>query len=514
MNALLTIVFLVLVFGMCSDVTANPSTERAVDDDVAMYIGEYDPPPMPAPPSEEDDDDDDEDDEYDERSEREAHKFIRQVTSTYDYDEVLAKSIKFYEAQRAGPLPSNNRISFRGDSAVNDSGFNGEDLTGGYYDAGDHVKFGLPMAFTSTVLAWGLIEFKDAYEAAGQLSYMYETIKWATDYFIKAHVSPTGFYSQVGEGNIDHKYWGPPESMKMSRPPVLVDGISMNGSDVVGETAAAMAAASIAFDGVTEYGSYSAILLEHAKQLFDFAYKYQGKYEAGGYYKSFKYGDELCWAAAWLYKATGENEYLTTSETLYDRHCKARGWAFGWGNKNAGAQMLLYQLTGNNKYKNKINQFVTKWMPGHRLHYTPLGLVYRNSWGPLRYAAGTAMIALIAADNGINTDNFIEWAKGQIHYMLGDAGRSFVVGFGHNPPVRPHHRASSCNCILTGSRALKSPHDNPNVLVGALVGGPSSDDSYTDNRQDYMSNEVACDYNAAFQSSVAALRHFQLQGRK
>nr|GEV54705.1 hypothetical protein [Tanacetum cinerariifolium] len=33
------------------------------------------------------------------------------------------------------------------------------DLTGGYYDAGDNVKFGFPMAFTTTMRAWSVVEF-------------------------------------------------------------------------------------------------------------------------------------------------------------------------------------------------------------------------------------------------------------------------------------------------------------------------------------------------------------------
>ena len=41
----------------------------------------------------------------------------------------------FYEAQRSGDLPeSEMRIKWRKDSAMNDRGNNGEDLTGGYYD--------------------------------------------------------------------------------------------------------------------------------------------------------------------------------------------------------------------------------------------------------------------------------------------------------------------------------------------------------------------------------------------
>jgi hypothetical protein len=53
--------------------------------------------------------------------------------------------------------------------------------------------------------------------------------------------------------------------------------------------------------------------------------------------------------------------------------------------------------------------------------------------------------------------------------------------------------------------AFNSPDPNPHVLTGALVGGPDENDSYVDDRSDYVKNEVATDYNAGFQSAVAAL---------
>jgi len=56
------------------------------------------------------------------------------VARCYDYDEVLRLSLMFYEAQRSGHLPVNNRIPWRADSATTDKGQNGEDLSGGYYD--------------------------------------------------------------------------------------------------------------------------------------------------------------------------------------------------------------------------------------------------------------------------------------------------------------------------------------------------------------------------------------------
>jgi len=107
------------------------------------------------------------------------------VDGKYNYAGVLHASLLFYEAQRAGKLPANNRISWRGDSMLMDKGENGEDLTGGYFDAGDFVKFGFPMASFTTLLAWGAIDYEDAYVNAGELEQVRQAIRWSTDYFIK-----------------------------------------------------------------------------------------------------------------------------------------------------------------------------------------------------------------------------------------------------------------------------------------------------------------------------------------
>jgi endoglucanase len=66
--------------------------------------------------------------------------------ATYNYGEALQKAIYFYECQQSGPLPAWNRVEWRGDSGMNDY------VLGGWYDAGDHVKFGLPMSATAAML--------------------------------------------------------------------------------------------------------------------------------------------------------------------------------------------------------------------------------------------------------------------------------------------------------------------------------------------------------------------------
>ena len=52
------------------------------------------------------------------------------------WENTVGNLLYFYEAQRSGKLPSNNRVSWRNDSALDDGKDVGLDLTGGYYDAG------------------------------------------------------------------------------------------------------------------------------------------------------------------------------------------------------------------------------------------------------------------------------------------------------------------------------------------------------------------------------------------
>jgi endoglucanase len=63
-----------------------------------------------------------------------------QAAPAFNYAEALQKALWFYEAQQSGPKPTWNRVSWRGDSATNDGADVGRDLTGGWFDAGDHVS--------------------------------------------------------------------------------------------------------------------------------------------------------------------------------------------------------------------------------------------------------------------------------------------------------------------------------------------------------------------------------------
>ena len=69
-------------------------------------------------------------------------------------------------------------------------------LVGGYYDAGDNLKFGLPMAFTTTLLAWSVIEFGSSMQ--NQLENARAAVRWGSDYLLKAATAtPDTLYVQV-----------------------------------------------------------------------------------------------------------------------------------------------------------------------------------------------------------------------------------------------------------------------------------------------------------------------------
>jgi endoglucanase len=133
------------------------------------------------------------------------------------------------------------------------------DLTGGYYDAGDNVKFGFPMAFTMTMLSWSVIDF--GRNMGPELRNAVRAVKWGSDYLLKVTAVPDVVYVQVGDAYSDHNCWERPEDMDTLRTVYKVDR-AHPGSDVAGETAAALAAASIVFR--SRDPAYSSLLLSRA----------------------------------------------------------------------------------------------------------------------------------------------------------------------------------------------------------------------------------------------------------
>lgn len=270
-------------------------------------------------------------------------------------------------------------------------------------------------------------------------SVMMDTIKWGLDWLLKAHYKPDALVYQIASFD-DHSYWGPPEAFpkKMKRPSFEINP-KHPGSDIAGEVSAAFAAASLVF--AESDSVYSHTLLVHARQLFDFADKHRG-IGSKDFYGSTGYLDELAWAAVWLFKATGEADYLHKAEKFFDACCGGKDGTtkvdYDWGEKGPGVQLMLYHLTQAEKYRQGITNYLQTWLKKPK---TPKGLTFFSPWGSNRYTANTAFIALMAATYGLNPSKYSAWAESEITYILTAGGKvnpdtgkpkySYLIGFGY-----------------------------------------------------------------------------------
>ncbi|KAH9329985.1 hypothetical protein KI387_002093 [Taxus chinensis] len=460
----------------------------------------------------------------------------------YNYKDALTKSILFFEGQRSGKLPPNQRMRWRGDSAISDGAAEHVDLTGGYYDAGDNVKFGFPMAFTTTMLSWSVVEFGGY--MGDDLQHAKDAIRWATDYLLKATAHPGVLYVQVADPNMDHRCWERAEDMDTPRNVYKIDS-AHPGSDVAAETAAALAAASIVFQPTDN--SYSQLLLHTAMRVFDFADKYRGAYsdslqsEVCPFYCSYSgYRDELLWAAAWLQRATGNASYVDYIQINGPNlGADDNDNIFSWDEKHAGARVLLAKefLVNNVKsleeYRGHADNFICSLLPGtSSSQYTPGGLLFTLSESNLQYVTSTTFLLFTyaqylsdskqvvrCANNVVTPTTIRTLAKRQVDYILGDnsLGMSYMVGYGAKFPQHIHHRGSSLPSIFNHPEriscddgfniGLNGNDPNPNILVGAVVGGPDNKDQFRDDRNDYSHSEPATYINAPLVGSLAFLAH-------
>ncbi|KAL6839634.1 hypothetical protein ACP4OV_030573 [Aristida adscensionis] len=453
--------------------------------------------------------------------------------AVHDYGDALHKSILFFEGQRSGRLPPDQRLRWRQDSALHDGAAAGVDLTGGYYDAGDNVKFGFPMAFTATLMSWGLIDFGRSFGA--HETEARRALRWATDYLMKATATPDTVYVQVGDAFRDHSCWERPEDMDTPRTVYKVDP-AHPGSDVAGETAAALAAASIVFRDADP--AYSQRLLDRAVKVFEFADKHRGAYSSSLHaavcpcYCDYNgYQDELLWGAAWLHKASRRREYreyIRRNEVVL--HAGDTINEFGWDNKHAGINVLISKevLMGKDTYfesfRANADNFICSLLPGHaQIQYSPGGLLFKVGNSNMQHVTSLSFLLLAyssylshagahvpcgGAGGGASPAQLRRVARRQVDYILGDnpLRMSYMVGYGERFPRRIHHRASSLPSVAAhparigckaGAAYYASPAPNPNLLVGAVVGGPSnSTDAFPDARAVFQQSEPTTYINA------------------
>lgn len=488
-----------------------------------------------------------------------APSIVSAADEEANFARALQYSIYFYDGNMCGTgVNENDRYNWRGDchtydaqvemnsTATNLSGSfltqykdildpDGDgyiDVSGGFHDAGDHVKFGMPENYSAATLGWGYYEFRDSYAKTGQDDHIETILRYFNDYLMKCtfrdkNGDVIAHCYQVGDGDIDHAYWNAPELDDMARPAFFLTEEKPQ-TDYVASAAASLAINYLNFkDTDPEYAEKS---LDYALALFNFAETHEKQLSdnADGpksYYVSSKWEDDYCWAAAWLYKITGDHHYLEEIFPYYDYYA-APCYVYCWNDMWGGVQCILGEITSE-QYPNFIDEYkeaagkspyeemdcwgsvaeaINKYMTGGVGTITPAGYFWLNTWGSARYNTAAQLMALVydKYNNNGQPSKFSEWAKGQMEYILGDnpLNRPYVVGYNENAAKFPHHRASS------GLTKCEDTDEQRYVLYGALVGGPDAQDQHNDVTADWIYNEVTIDYNAAFVGACAGLYEY------
>lgn len=420
----------------------------------------------------------------------------------YNYAKLLQYALYFYDANMCGSgVDENSLLSWRGDCHTFDgTTYTRSDgsqvyvnLAGGFHDAGDHVKFGLPEAYSAFILGMSYDTNKSAYENAGQTGHLQTITTYFADYLVNCTVlssdgnSVEAFCCQVGQGGggYDHGYWGAPENQTNANRPIYFTSASAPSTDIVSLSAAALAMQYKNFGGEN--------YLSTAKKLFAYAQNNNKAVNttANGFYNSSGWEDDYCLAAILLYQITRDSQYLNEFNR-YSSNGNAQKpyWPLGWD--NVGPAVAYYN--GNSSALSTVMNISNG-------NTSSDGYRCIDSWGSARYNTSMQYTGLLY-NQMTGTNTYLNWAEGQMKYLLGNNSRNqcYVVGYNSYSAKYPHHRAASG---YTGGP--QGTTTQANVLIGALVGGPKLDGSYTDSASDYQCNEVAIDYNATLVAAAAAL---------
>jgi endoglucanase len=405
------------------------------------------------------------------------------------------------------------------DGGVTSSG--SKDGTGGWHDAGDYNKYITNSAFAVGMMmkAWehnkatiqDVTLLNDVGATGGLPPYLAE-IKWNLDWMAKM---------QFDDGSVSHKlttvHFGDmimPEAETATRYFVPWS---------TGATASFAGTFALAYRIYKDYDdAVAAGWLEQAKAAYDFMIdkSYQphdpddgtGMSTTGMYQESDEALNKIMYAAAELWEATGETQYLTKFEEIAaslqtSYGTEADSWNYdpfnispAWSDLKpvAAGTYLASAKTGKNAslvtwLRDRLSARATEY----ETNAITLGYgrvlgdqEYRYSWGTNGNLAATAYTLNIATIV-LGDQRYRAAGIAAVDHLLGRNyfGRSFVSGLGHNPPTKAHDR-----------RRLSSG-ENGNPWPGYLAGGPNTEIFNSGSDGDIL-YQAACEYNGAVMPGI------------
>ncbi len=423
-----------------------------------------------------------------------------------------------------------------------------QDVSGGWYDAGDHGKYvvngGISLWLMQNQYERALLNgAADAYqdgtmkipENGNGIADLLDESRWEMEWMLKMIVQDGDCKDMVYHKVHDVKWTAlatAPAEDKMSRillPPTTAATLNL---------AACGAQAYRLWKDIDP--SFAEECLNAAKNAYTAAkahpemYAPNQEYGGGGAYSDDTVTDEFYWAACELYASTGDESYYTdlqsadfafqiSSDMSGGEAASGMPGSFDWGHTAAlGSMTLLLHdgLTAEEADKLKASLTETADYYLHLEEKQGYGVPYEANadgnyiWGSNSFVSDNAIILAYAYDE-TKDEKYLNGVAGAMDYLLGRNALdySYVTGYGVHSAQYPHHR--------WWAKSVDASY--PKAPCGVLVGGPNSgreDDivkaewkdldiapqkSYLDDIQAYSVNECAVNWNSSLAWVVSYL---------
>ena len=377
------------------------------------------------------------------------------------------------------------------------------DVSGGWHDAGDYGRYVAPGAKTVQDLFLAYEDYNqnsDDFgipESGNGVPDLLDEARYELDWMLKMQDETTGgVYHKVTALVFPETVLAVDETDQLVLAPVSYAATA--------DFAAVMAKASVLYTDIDR--NFAVSCLDAAKKAYKFL---EANPDMGGYanpeeivtgeYPDGNLDDELLWAAAELYIATGDEAYLSTVKKELDTKFKT---GFGWASIGTYALYDLAKTTGvdadvQQKAKDMIVNMADQLIEKCQKDCFFMGLS-SYVWGSNKDIADNGMLLLVA-NNISPKPEYVEYAVRHRDYLFGVNATAYcyVTGYGTLSPVSTHHRPSQVLGKTMPGMLVGGPNGNlQDPYAKAVLFGKNAALCYVDNEQSFSCNEVTIYWNS------------------
>ena len=373
------------------------------------------------------------------------------------------------------------------------------DVTGGWHDAGDYVKFLNTTAFSTYMLlfSYDFDPAKFAFDTnKNGTPDILEEAKIGLDWMLRAYFDKNKLITQVQDLRDHDTGWRMPEEDQLGFDRPAYVGM---GKNLIGIYAATMALASRIWKDKLHYQEYSDQCIKAAENIYSIRERVADVDSSGsGQYLDKNFEGKMALGASELYIATMKSSYLNDAIAYADSANSDYWWS--WGNINVLAH---YRLS---KYMPRFSLYIKNNLAAfnNNKNSNLFGKGADVSWGTNVTLLGISLQNILY--KRLTRDNqYDSLATIQRDFILGrnSWGVSFIAKAGKNYTADFHHQIGEIKGRLPGGFAAgpakKDFIDKYKLNYSKrdkYAKFQTNDDYYRDDKVDYITNEPTITGNA------------------